>query len=821
MFRQILQGLAHIHSLNVVHRDLKPDNIFISVSPDGVNNVKIGDFGLASKGQILADKSQNTMLDQGDMTTRSVGTSVYVAPEVRSGGIGNYTSKVDMYSLGITFFEMCSPPMLGMERSLKLEELRKPHPALPSDFDSTSAQAFIILSLATHNPKERLSSAALLESDHLPDEMENDTIRRAIAAITDPKSPFYGKTLSTLFSMKLDLAKDYAWDMPDPRGQFPSTIDFLRWRNAKEILISIFKTHGAHEVPSPGLYPHSSHHPGAVKLLDDSGTLLQLPYDLMMGHARMLATRRDPVLGPSYSFGCVFRKKQSGGQPIQSGVVDFHIVTMNALDLSLKEACVLKVVDQVLHTFSTFPAAQMTFQVNHSDLLQIVFDACSVDISVRRAAADTLSKLNIQDTPWSKLRTELRECGVSATSVDELQRFDFRDTPSKAFSTLKTLFEKSDKYQKAASAIAHLNEVFEYSRSLGVKTKMLLTPLHSFDEASFKGGLMFACVYEKSRRQVFAAGGRYDSLIKEHCHKAGSSSAIDRHAVGVSFAWERLAQVPARSGGKAFSRKTKEGAKSLFSEKSYDVLVASFDPIIRKSHALNVLRDLWENGISADLANDARSPDELIPDNPEEQPAWLVIVKSDIVKIKTLWTKDKPEDDIPVGELPNWLRSEMRERDSALKTTTAISRARGGLVPPETGNVHSDPSGFPSGHHHYPGSGGYNQQVRVLTGQTKSKKVNRQAVVDQALAAVPKVLQEFREGPIAVVELTSDDVLQAIKGTKLSEPDTWRRLDVANVEKNYVKEIQEMLTQFRDGGAKDAFVYNSRGGGCVYYDLTK
>lgn len=819
MFRQILQGLAHIHSLNVVHRDLKPDNIFISVSPDGVNNVKIGDFGLASKGQILADKSSNNMLEQGDiMTTRSVGTSVYVAPEVRSGGIGNYTSKVDMYSLGITFFEMCSSPMLGMERAQKLEALREPHPVLPPDFDSTSAQAVITLSLLTHNPKERPSAAALLESDRLPDEMESDTIRRAIAAITDPNSPFYGKTLSTLFSMKLDLAKDYAWDMPEFRGQSPSAMDFLRRRIAKETLVSIFKTHGAHEVPSPGLYPHSSHHLGAVKLLDDSGTLLQLPYDLMMGHARMLATGRDPVLGPSYSFGRVFRRRQGGGQPIQSGVVDFHVVTTNALDLSLKEACVLKVVDQVLHTFSTLPAAQMTFQVNHSDLLQIIFDACSVDVSIRHAAADILSKLNIQDTPWTKLRTELRECGVSATSVDELQRFDFRDVPSKAFSALKTLFEKSDKYQKAASAIAHLNEVFEYCRSLGVKTKMLLTPLHSFDEASFRGGLMFACVYEKNRRQVFAAGGRYDSLIKEHRHKAGSSSSSDRHAVGVSFAWERLAHVPARNNSKASLKKTKEVAKNLFSQKPYDVLVASFDPIIRKSHALEVLRDLWENGFSAELANDARSPDALIPDSPDEQPAWMVIVKSDVVKIKTLWTKDRPEDDIPAGELLNWLRGEMRERDSALKmTTNTLPRARGGLGPSESGS--GDPSAYTG-----PYAGGSHQpfqEVRVLTAQTKSKKVNRQAVVDQALAAVPRLLQEFREGPIAVVELTTDDVLQAIRGTKLSEPDTWRRLDVANVEKNYVKEIQEMLTQFRDGGARDAFVYNSRGGGCIYYDLTK
>lgn len=94
MFRQILEGLCHIHSLNIVHRDLKPENIFISSGPDGLDNVKIGDFGLATSGQLAIDRS-TASLDASDMT-RSIGTAVYVAPEVRTGGSGSYTSKVDV-----------------------------------------------------------------------------------------------------------------------------------------------------------------------------------------------------------------------------------------------------------------------------------------------------------------------------------------------------------------------------------------------------------------------------------------------------------------------------------------------------------------------------------------------------------------------------------------------------------------------------------------------------------------------------------------------------------------------------------------------------
>lgn len=95
MFRQILEGLAHIHSLSIVHRDLKPENIFISNGPDGVDNVKIGDFGLATSGQFSIDKVAANSFETDDMT-RSIGTAYYSAPEVRSAASGVYSTKVDV-----------------------------------------------------------------------------------------------------------------------------------------------------------------------------------------------------------------------------------------------------------------------------------------------------------------------------------------------------------------------------------------------------------------------------------------------------------------------------------------------------------------------------------------------------------------------------------------------------------------------------------------------------------------------------------------------------------------------------------------------------
>ena len=110
LLRQILEGLVHVHGLGIIHRDLKPDNIFIDVT----GNPRIGDFGLATSGQMYHDKNLLQSDNQdSDLTTGlyhssemevgavltpniDVGTALYVAPELRSHGQGKYNEKVDV-----------------------------------------------------------------------------------------------------------------------------------------------------------------------------------------------------------------------------------------------------------------------------------------------------------------------------------------------------------------------------------------------------------------------------------------------------------------------------------------------------------------------------------------------------------------------------------------------------------------------------------------------------------------------------------------------------------------------------------------------------
>lgn len=115
----------------MIHRDLKPVNIFL----DSNDRVKIGDFGLATAhpfikgGAHIETDVQKTCLDNpltNESMTGKVGTALYVSPELGNAfSMTRYTQKVDLYSLGVIFFEMCYRPLkTTMERVKILGNLR-------------------------------------------------------------------------------------------------------------------------------------------------------------------------------------------------------------------------------------------------------------------------------------------------------------------------------------------------------------------------------------------------------------------------------------------------------------------------------------------------------------------------------------------------------------------------------------------------------------------------------------------------------------------------------------------------------------------------
>jgi len=105
---QVLNGLAEAHKKGVVHRDLKPGNIFLSRTHSGDKLVKLLDFGLArQKPMAFTEIKDSQRLDKASIIA---GTPEYIAPEQALGL--NAEGTADLYSLGVTLYEMLTlePP---------------------------------------------------------------------------------------------------------------------------------------------------------------------------------------------------------------------------------------------------------------------------------------------------------------------------------------------------------------------------------------------------------------------------------------------------------------------------------------------------------------------------------------------------------------------------------------------------------------------------------------------------------------------------------------------------------------------------------------
>ena len=158
--RDLLNALSLCRQKKIVHRDIKPQNIF--VSPEGV--YKLGDFGVA-----------RTMERTGSATM--TGTINYMAPEVRNGE--HYGSSADIYSLGLVLYWILNDRHLPfvpiMNRPPKSSEMelaasrRFRGEAVPPPKHGTDALKKMVCRMCAFRPEDRPEPEALLQVLQNPD----------------------------------------------------------------------------------------------------------------------------------------------------------------------------------------------------------------------------------------------------------------------------------------------------------------------------------------------------------------------------------------------------------------------------------------------------------------------------------------------------------------------------------------------------------------------------------------------------------------------------------------------------------------------------
>uniref|UniRef100_A0A8C6PEY1 non-specific serine/threonine protein kinase n=1 Tax=Nothobranchius furzeri TaxID=105023 RepID=A0A8C6PEY1_NOTFU len=182
-----LQGLAYLHSHNMIHRDVKAGNILLTEP----GQVKLGDFGSAS---ILSPANS------------FVGTPYWMAPEViLAMDEGQYDGKVDVWSLGITCIELAErkPPLFNMNAMSALYQIaQNESPILQSNHWSDSFRSFVD-SCLQKIPQDRPTSDVLLNhrflSHERPQTVIMDLITRTKDAVRELDNLQYRKMKKILF----------------------------------------------------------------------------------------------------------------------------------------------------------------------------------------------------------------------------------------------------------------------------------------------------------------------------------------------------------------------------------------------------------------------------------------------------------------------------------------------------------------------------------------------------------------------------------------------------------------------------------------------
>ena len=179
--RQVSEALAVAHAAQIVHRDIKPDNVM--VRPDGY--VKLLDFGLARVQPEMATIGQPAATTEAGLL---LGTVAYMAPEQARGEM--VTQEADVFSLGVMLYELvagrhpfAAPSQLGTLHALMWESPEPPsfaNPELPRAIDQ------LIVEMLQKDPRLRPGASEVMYRLNLA---HDSTIAVALSAVTVTQPP--------------------------------------------------------------------------------------------------------------------------------------------------------------------------------------------------------------------------------------------------------------------------------------------------------------------------------------------------------------------------------------------------------------------------------------------------------------------------------------------------------------------------------------------------------------------------------------------------------------------------------------------------------
>ncbi|KAF7201992.1 eIF-2-alpha kinase GCN2 isoform X1 [Nothobranchius furzeri] len=669
LFREILDGLAYIHEQGMIHRDLKPVNIFL----DSQDHVKIGDFGLATDhpANVAAGKFEleeigsaaMPKLDSAGNMTGMVGTALYVSPEVQGNTKATYNQKVDLFSLGIILFEMSYRPFTtGAERISVLSQLRTEPVSFPDDFLAyqQGTQKKVVEWLLKHDPALRPTAQELLKSELLPPpQMEESELHEVLQhTMANVNGKAYRTMVGQLFAQNLSPVMDYTYDIDLYKGSFSFSSAKLQ-QHVYEAITRIFKKHGAVRLHTPLLLPRNRKLYDGCELacfMDHSGMLVTLPFDLRMAFARFVARNNITQL-KRYCIERVFRpRKLDRAHPRELLECAFDIITPVTNSL-LPDAETIYTISEIIQEFPALQERNYNIYLNHTSLLKAILLHSGTPEDKLSQASNILCDAVNEKLSLDEVKTKF--CNLSLSTINVLTLYKYIENGKGNLQELAPLLTSLTKQKTAVTQLAKqgvkdLEELSALLRRLGVKLRVVVN-LGLVYKVQHHSGVIFQFVaFIKKRKRtvpdIVAAGGRYDHLILEF--RGPASTVPVPNAVGVSVALDKICAAIA-------------SMEEPLTVSSCDVLVV---PVGHSSlsKAISVVQKLWSTGVSADIAYDVSQSQETLVEHCRLAGITCLALVSDkegnYVKVKSFEKDRQSEKRIPESDLVDHIIQKCRTR---------------------------------------------------------------------------------------------------------------------------------------------------------------
>ncbi|KAL6052874.1 Serine/threonine-protein kinase Nek5, variant 2 [Balamuthia mandrillaris] len=203
---QMLLALAHMHSVNVLHRDIKPQNMFLNKWGD----IKLGDFGLST-----------VRKDRKKQYQTAVGTLGYAGPELLKGR--SYNEKSDMYALGTSLYEMMT--LRSVYEDTKADIFPRP---IPANHHYSEELIELMNTLIQREPDKRPSAKEVLTSAFLQPTLKRVTKQGEIYAELQQRDDENDQLRFKVQLLQQELLKVKPDNklLKSNRGNFPLGLDY-------------------------------------------------------------------------------------------------------------------------------------------------------------------------------------------------------------------------------------------------------------------------------------------------------------------------------------------------------------------------------------------------------------------------------------------------------------------------------------------------------------------------------------------------------------------------------------------------------------------